>query len=196
MAIDKSRFSLLAFPQAVDAAGRLELNLVFLPRNISPLDDVRNEGVSIGPPFISVKPELTVKVVNNPNEFPGKLPAPPDEETRATDPLAYSTVIKDIYETLKNAKQADGVTPKYFDIAEDRSADRATHLKHSAQDPLPRALALRKFLPDSYCECFNFTAPRLPNAVTDDSYHCAVRDDRPDPAFAPSDGRVSWGKVY
>jgi len=195
MAIDKSRFSLLAFPQSVDATGMLSLNLVFLPRNISPLDDVRDEGVSLGPPFVNVNPDFTIKVVNNANEFPGKLPAPPDEESRPAIGLQYSNKKEAIYLTLRDAKQADGVTSKYFDIDEQRSADRASAKFYSAEDPQPRDKALRKYLPFSYRQAFNFTAPRLPNAVTDDSYHCAVRDTAEQP-FQKSDDRVSWGKVY
>lgn len=196
MAIDKSRFTLLVFPQHVDAAGKLSLNIVFLPRNISPLDDVRDEGVSIGPPFVSVQPEFTIKVVNNPDEFPGKLPSAPDEVTRPTDALIYSTQLSSIYQTLKNATKPDGVTPKYFAIDENRSADKAAAKDYSAGDPLPPNLAIRKYLPFSYRESFNFTSPRIRNAVTDDSYHCAMRDEKPDPLFDPSDGKVSWGKVY
>jgi hypothetical protein len=196
MAIDKSRFTLLAFPQHVDAAGRLTLNIVLLPRNISPLDDVRNEGVSMAPPFVSVKPQFTVKVVSNPDEFPGKLPTAPNEVVRPHEALNYSAQSETIYKTLKEAKKPDGVTPLYFDIDENRSADRATAEKHSADKPLASNLAIRKYLPFSYRESFNFTSPRVRNAITDDSYHCAMRDDKPDPSFVPSDGKVSWGKVY
>lgn len=196
MAIDKSRFTLLVFPQQVDAAGRLSLNLVFLPRNISPLDDVRDEGLSIAPPFVSVQPQFSIRVVNNADEFPGKLPGVPHEEARGTDALVFPAQAAAIYQTLKDAKQADGVTPKYFAIDESRSADRAAAIAHTAEAPLARNLALRKYLPLSFRESFNFTAPRVPNAVTDDSYHCAMRDEKPDPAFVPSDGKVSWGKVY
>lgn len=196
MAIDKSRFTLLLFPQQVDASGKLSLNLVFLPRNINPLDDVRDEGVSIAPPFVSVQPQFTIKVVNNADEFPGKLPAAPNEEIRATGALVFPAQAAAIYKTLRDAKLPDGVTPRYFDIDESRSADRASAVKHSAEAPLARNLALRKYLPHSFRDSFNFTAPRVPNAVTDDSYQCAMRDDKPDPAFVPSDGKVSWDKVY
>jgi hypothetical protein len=196
MALDNSRFTLLAFPQSIDAAGKLSVNLVFLPRNISPLDDVQLGGGGTAPAFAGVQPQITIKVVNNPNEFPGKLPAAPNEVVRVMDTLIYSPGIANIYKTLKDAKKPDGVTPKYFDIDENRSADRPSGLIHSAGDALPKNLAIRKYLPVSYRQSFNFTAPRTSNAVTDDSYHCAVRDEKPDPAFAPADGKVSWGKVY
>ena len=198
MPLDNSRFALLAFPQSVDAAGRLLVNLVFLPRNISPLDDVLTNYGPGGkaPAFAGVQPKLTIKVVNNPNEFPGKLPVAPNEVVRPMDPLVYSAQILQIYKTLRDAKKADGITPKYFDIDESRSADRPTGDNHTADKPLAKDLALRKYLPFSYRQSFNFTAPRIPNAVTDESYHCAVRDDTPDPTFVPSDGKVSWGKVY
>ncbi|MBC7887189.1 MAG: hypothetical protein H7Z13_04825 [Ferruginibacter sp.] len=196
MALDKSRFTLLAFPQSVDAAGKLSVNLVFLPRNISPLDDVLLGGGGTAPAFAGVQPQFTIKVVNNPNEFPGKIPAVPNEVARPMDPFVYSLQIAEIYKKLKDAKQEDGITPKYFDIDESRSADRPSGLTHTAANAMPKKLALRKYLPLSYRHSFNFTAPRIPNAVTDDSYHCAVRDEKPDPAFKASDGKVSWGKVY
>jgi len=198
MALDNSRFTLLAFPQNVNATGRLLVNLVFLPRNISPLEAVKT---IYGPggkasAFASVQPKFTIKVVNNPNEFPGKLPAAPNEVVRPMDPLVYSAQISQMYKTLKDAKKADGITPKYFDIDESRSADLPMETDHMAPKPMPKSLALRKYLPLSYRQSFNFTAPRIPNAVTDDTYSCAVRDDKPDPTFAPTDGKVSWGKVY
>ncbi len=196
MVPDNSRFTLLAFPQSVDATGKLFVNLVFLPRNISPIDDVRIGGGGTALAFVNARPVFTIKVVNNPNEFPGKIPAPPNEVAPVMDALAYSTQSVEIYKKLKEAKLPDGITPKYFDIDEDRSADRPSGVDHIAPDPLAKNLAVRKYLPLSYRQSFNFTAPRIPNAVTDDSYHCAVRDETPDPTFVPGDGKVSWGKVY
>ncbi len=196
MALDNSRFTLLAFPQGVDVAGKLSVNLVFLPRNISPLDDVQLAGGGTAPPFAGVQPQFTIKVVNNPNEFPGKLTAAPNEVVRPMDALVYSAQTAGIYQKLKDAKKPDGITPKYFDIDESRSADRPSGLAHTAGDALPKNMAVRKYLPVSYRQAFNFTAPRTPNAVTDDSYHCAIRDEKPDPTFVPGDGKVSWGKVY
>jgi hypothetical protein len=196
MALDNSRFTLLAFPQQVDAVGKLSVNLVFLPRNISPLDDVLIGGISVAPPFAGIQPQFIIKIVNNPNEFPGKIPTAPNEVVRPMDALVYSGQITDIYKKLRDAKKPDGITPKYFDIDESRSGDRLSGDKHTAEEPLAKNLAIRKYLPLSYRQSFNFTAPRIPNAVTDDSYHCAVRNETPDPTFVKGDGKVSWGKVY
>ncbi|MEO7314342.1 MAG: hypothetical protein ABIW47_04090 [Ginsengibacter sp.] len=194
MALNYSRFTLLAFPQSVDATGKLFVNLVFLPRNISPLDPVTLEGGGTAPAFAGANPVFTIKVGKNPNEFPGKLPLAPDEIMPPMDALVYSTQVETIYKTLKEAKKADGITPKYFDIDESRSSDKTT--EWAAPLPVDKSLAIRKYLPVSYRKSFNFTAPRIPNAVTDDSYHCAMRDETPDPDFKKGDGIVSWGKVY
>ena len=54
-----------------------------------------------------------------------------------------------------------------------------------------------KYLPRSYRESFVFTGPRATGAITDDSYHCAIKDNtKPNPAFVVSPDTVSWGEVY
>jgi hypothetical protein len=197
MAFEQTRFTLMALPQSVDAAGVLSLNIVFIPRNINPLLEV-NTVYGAGNkarPFVTVQPQFDIMVVNNPDEFPGKVAA----NERAQDPinpLTYSAIAADIYTTLRDAKDGDG-NPKYFDIDESRSSDNAAvDPKHRAPKAAPnRDLAVRKYLPQSYRSAFNFTSPRIKNAVTDDSYHCAMRDQTPPKPFV-KDSKISWGKVY
>ena len=55
---------------------------------------------------------------------------------------------------------------------------------------------VRKYLPHSYRQAFNFTTPRTRAAVTDDSYHCAVRGAVKVPGFKRSSDEISWGKVF
>ena len=56
---------------------------------------------------------------------------------------------------------------------------------------------IRKYLPRSYRESFLFTGPRAEGAVTDDSYHCAIKaTKKPNPAFVTTPSTVSWGQIY
>ncbi len=194
MAASNTRFTLMAIPQKIDREGNLSLNIIFIPRNINPLTAINtiygpgNKALA----FADVKPEFTVKVVNNSDEFPGKFPA---TELDFDAVLNYSSDIRKIYETLKDAKNTDG-TPKYFDIDNNRSTDSPTVREEDiAQKPEEKNTILKKYLPVSYRERFNFTSPKIKNAVTDDSYHCAVRDQEPDLNLGKDD-KVSWGKVY
>lgn len=196
MSFEQTRFTIMALPQKVDADGNLSINIVFIPRNISPLKEVStiyNAG-NKAPAFIDVKPEFEIKVVNHPDEFPGKIPANEKSFSPST-PLTYSSIASDIYKALKDAKDENG-NPKYFDIDENRSTDVNPNSKHTApKAAVNRDLVVRKYLPVSYRQAFNFTSPRIKNAVTDDSYHCAMRDQTPPKPFVKDD-KVSWGKVY
>ena len=186
-----SRFTLMAFPQGVDNAGLLSLNIVFIPRNISPLDTITTPYNPLSATaFADVKPSFVAMVVNNPDEFPGKVPV----NERVTDiaVLLYPPEISKLYKTLKDAKFPDG-KPKYFDIDEERSTGKAG--AQSAPAAVDLSSSVKKYLPVSYRKAFNFTAPRTPNAVIDDSYLCAIRGQKPPVPFVP-DNKVSWGKVY
>ncbi|MEO6229703.1 MAG: hypothetical protein ABJB11_14660 [Ferruginibacter sp.] len=193
MSFDQSKFTLIALPQNVNEDGLLQLNILFIPRNFSPLenvDTIYNPAGAI--PFINARPNFVVKVVNKSTEFPGKDAAV--EKPLDLTAVNYSTEIENIYRTLKDAKNAQG-NPKYFDIDEERSTGRAGSIDHVAPDALDRDSAVMKYLPQSYRQAFNFTSPRIRNAVTDDSYQCAMRDQAPN-VKKPVDNKVSWGKVY
>ena len=184
-----TRFTLIALPQSVDNSGLLSLNIVFIPRNISPLEPVplNYSGATPGgtaPPFVSVKPEFSIVVVNKPEEFPGKTPSPPNERLLDPASLVYPSDIQKLYQTLKT---------QYFDIDESRSVGQAN--QQIAPDPVAVASSVKKYLPLSYRRAFNFTGPRHPNAVIDDSYRCALREKKDLPPFV-IDNKVSWGKVY
>jgi hypothetical protein len=185
-------FTLMAFPQGVDSAGLLSLNIVFIPRNISPLEEIETPYNLIEPvtAFAKVQPSFVAKVVNNPDEFPGRIPG--DEKEADTAALLYPLKLSELYITLKQATFPDGKL-KYFDIDEQRSTGKAS--AQSAPAAVDASLAVKKYLPLTYRKAFNFTAPRTPNAVIDDSYLCAIRGQKDLPKFVP-DYKVSWGKVY
>lgn len=184
----------MAFPQGVDTDGTLTVNFLFIPRNINPLLPVNTVFGDAGQaqPFAATQPIFNVTVVNNPDEFPGKIVA---DERAETANLTYSTQISKIYETLRDAKDDEG-KPKYFDIEETYSSDNAAQPEEQkvplAED---RTTSIKKYLPISYRKAFNFTSPRIRNAVTDDSYHCAMRDQQP-PVPVQKNSKISWGKVY
>ena len=188
-----TRFTLMAFPQGVDNAGLLSLNIVFIPRNISPLEKITTLYNPLSAKaFADVQPSFVVKVVNNPDEFPGRVPG--DEKEAYTAPLLYPSEISKLYKTLKEAKYPDDKL-KYFDIDEERSTGKGNESVHGAPAAVEASLAVKKYLPQTYRKAFNFTAPRTPNAVIDDSYLCAIRGQKDLPKFVP-DYKVSWGKVY
>ncbi len=197
MSFEQTRFTIMALPQNVDANGVLSLNIVIVPRNINPLKEVNTaySPTNKTTAFVDVQPQFAIKVVNNPNEFPGKIPAN-EKIAPSISPLEYSTLAKEIYTTLRDAVDENGVK-KYFDIDDSRSTDVAPpNSKHRAPKPeMNRDLAIRKYLPLSYRNSFNFTAPRVKNAVTDSSYHCAMREQKP-LLTVPEEKQVSWGKVY
>jgi len=62
--------------------------------------------------------------------------------------------------------------------------------------PVSEDFAISKWLPQSYRNAFVFTGPTAPGALTDDSYHCAMRaKTKPNPFFVQSPDTVSWGEV-
>ncbi|AMR32709.1 hypothetical protein A0256_15400 [Mucilaginibacter sp. PAMC 26640] len=189
-----TRFTLMAFPQLVKEDGTLTVNFLFIPRNINPLLPVNTIFGDAGQaaPFATAQLVFNIVVVNNPDEFPGKIAA--DERADWAN-IVYSDQIADIYKTLRDARDEEG-RPKYFDIDETYSSDNAAQPEEQkAPVAEERSTAIKKYLPVSYRKAFNFTSPRLPNAVTDDSYHCAMRDQQ-QPASIPKSNKISWGKVY
>ena len=71
-------------------------------------------------------------------------------------------------------------------------------------DPLPStgagapkndSEAIRKYLPESYRNSFNFINPKTPYAKIDDSYHCAMKKPGVKSSFATSSNKISWGRV-
>src|SRR5690606_16076207 len=112
---------------------------------------------------------------------------------------------------LSNATAA-GRVPILRDVTETSAANKSAILQQIASefdisdisdkmpDPVPLDQAgkrgIKKYLPFSYRNGFNFTQPRHPNAVTDDSYQCAVRDKAVLDEHYTRKTNVSWGKVF
>lgn len=174
------RFTILTFPQLFDRT-RLLLNIVVLPRNQNPLRPALDQpGV---PAFALAALSFEAHVITGLSSFP---------TTAGVDAqIALNT------NAPAQAEELFIALGKNFDIKNvdqiNSSANvNATH----ATDPVPVERSVKKYLPESYRTAFNFTTPRTPNAVTDDSYHCAVRGAGWVDGFERSPDFISWGKVF
>ena len=179
------RFAILTFPQFFDG-NTLGLNIVFLPRNQNPL----------------------VSAID------GEPPSPGAAALRRRE-----TVLRraDRERALRPARGNAGACPT---AAGDGAADSGPAAVRSARQPIldhqpgcaehecePRRRWVRPSRPRWRNRSRNTcrtaigisstsSPPRTPNAVTDDSYHCAVRGAAPKPGFVPSPDKISWGQVF
>ncbi len=187
------RFSLLTFPQYFDG-NTLTLNILVLPRNQNPLQGaiIKHDGVQFPPPvipdapaFADAKLTFEAKVITGLGTFPNNQ-LPSASPGLGTNPPANA---RDLFTALGKNFSIKNLAQTNEDLdSNDDSAKKSPAV--SAQ------LSIKKYLPVSYRSAFNFTNPRTPNAVTDDSYHCAVRDAGKVPGFKRSPNEISWGKVF
>ncbi len=182
------RFSILTFPQFFNGE-ELSLNIVVLPRDQNPLSEAiaQHPTIDDAVPFAEAKLSFTANIFDNLNVFPhnhpiiGEIPlevAPPAQSRDIFEALAGQLSINNLNSTNRNVDLA--AIPTEFKPAAAR----------------PEELTVKKYLPKSYRSAFNFTTPRHNNAVTDDSYHCAIKDGKKVPGFQRSSNVVSWGKVF
>ena len=180
------RFAILTFPQFFDG-NVLRVNVVFLPRNQNPLRSaIEGEPLLVGaPPFADAKLSFVARIVSGLAGLPGTvLPLAPL-------PLATAQPA--------NARPLFEALAEQFSIVNKGTPNTNANVNlvvHSAPAPKAFDKSVKKYLPHTYRNSFNFVAPRTPNAVTDDSYHCAVRDATPNPSFIPSPEEISWGQVF
>jgi hypothetical protein len=91
-------------------------------------------------------------------------------------------------------------------IADRSAVFNAIKTKFDIDDDLPRlsdtpakgytaTTSIKKYLTQSYRSSFNYTGPRTPFAVTDDSYVCALRKANPTKPYVP-ETKINWGKVF
>ncbi|MEM6344935.1 MAG: hypothetical protein AAF927_13675 [Bacteroidota bacterium] len=176
----KALFSIMILPQSYEA-GNLNFNLVLLPRNISPLLALSGYQHIPGPnfpkPFVEVGTDLNLVLKYIPDL--SSLPENANATTSIGLNLAVPQTAEKIYLHFKGQFNIN-------DIAS--SAQRAP-------SPDPSRFTL-KSLPKSYCNAFNFTNPRVKEAVIDDSYRCAFKGDKYNKTFKTSPDQISWGKVY
>ncbi|WP_194778015.1 hypothetical protein [Pararhodonellum marinum] len=171
----------MALPQDFDGQN-LTVNIVLIPRNADPFatwpTGVPN-ATSTVPGFADFQPEFSLCVVEGTADFPIQNPL---------NPLRQPHIIPVSVDPASSKAQLIQQVASSFNLP-----------VGDASDKLPPVVSvknsIKKYLPQSYRKAFNFTQPKHPNAVTDDSYECAIRDQVPEPTFTPP-GRISWGKVF
>src|SRR5262245_12307594 len=180
---DETRFTILPFPQAYDSDNNtIRLRIVVLPRNQNPLLP------AMDPPTAGVVPFAEAQWVFEAGLISGLANFPYDQLLHDTRPLPVAAPA--------NAKALFEILKQSFKITDPDRTNAANETPKKATATRPLETSVKKYLPLSYRQAFNFTTPRTPNAVTDDSYHCAVRDAGLVPGFTPSTDFISWGKVF
>ncbi len=187
------RFSLLTFPQSFDG-NTLTLNIVVLPRNQNPLQGaiIQHDGVTFPPPVIPDAPAFAdaalafeARIITGLSIFPNNLLPNASRSLTTTTP----TLARNLFTALAKNFNINNLSQTNEDL--DNNLDTAKKNPAVSQE-----LSVKKYLPISYRSAFNFTTPRTPNATTDDSYLCAVRDAGKVPGFKRSPNDISWGKVF
>ncbi len=173
------RFSILTFPQFFDGA-TLKLNVVVLPRNQNPLVP------AIGgdePSFAEAALSLEAKIISGLANFPNSLAANDAKPLLINQPAQR----QELFLRLGNNFKINNLNQSNANL--DLNADKANVA-------VAQELSVKKYLPESYRQSFNFTTPRNANAVIDDSYACAVRGAEKVAGFKRDADDISWGKVF
>ncbi len=179
----KRRYSTMVFPQKFDG-NTLSLNIVLIPRNQDPflpfpttLPAPDDSAIA----FADLVPEFELAIVRGLDEFP---------LSNATAPTRIPVKKTISVETAANKKA----------ILQAIATDFGGRINHNNSDKANNIIAedvsVKKYLPETYRNAFNFTTPRHPNAVTDDSYHCALRKEATKKPNWQDTDDVSWGQLY
>ncbi|MCI0524177.1 MAG: hypothetical protein L0Y75_02850 [Acidobacteria bacterium] len=180
------RFSILTFPQSFDG-NTLTLNIVMLPRNQNPLQPAIEQHPTIpdAPAFADAQLSFEAHIVSSLSGFPNNHSA--DAVIPLAAPLPANT--RPLFSALASR----------FNVTNAGVTNTDANVNNPLNDQPQKAkpgFPVRKYLPLSYRNQFNFTTPRTRAAVTDDSYHCAVRNAGRVPGFQRSPETISWGKVF
>lgn len=183
------RFSILTFPQFFDGTG-LAINIVFLPRDHNPLNPAiePNLGTNQAPAFADAQLSFVANIFDGLSIFPHNFASVPNLPLTTTLPANR----RDIFETLGNHFSI--INANLINTNDNLAAISSEHKPEEARTD--EALTIKTYLPKSYRNAFNFTTPRHKNAVTDDSYHCAIKNAKYITGFERSSNVVSWGKVF
>lgn len=179
--------TLMTFPQRLEG-NILTVNIVLIPRNQDPFapwpTGLTSPLPTSVPGFADFEPKFRLAVVRGTDDFPLSNATAPGrqpifEPVEVIPATKKAEIIKQVVESLRMP-----------------ISDTSDKLP----DPVPiqesSKRGIKKYLPKSYRQKFNFTVPRHPNAVTDDSYHCAVRDKVEVFENYTPRTTLSWGKVF
>ncbi len=182
------RFSILTFPQLFDD-GELAINIVVLPRDQNPLNPAIKPDMvgSQAPAFADAQISFTANIFDSLSTFPNNNP-PISGLKLITNPANGA---RDVFEALATHMSIENIGIENTNINLNNISP-----EHKPEAARPVDMTVKKYLPKSYRKAFNYTTPRTKNAVTDDSYHCAVKDAKRVSGFKRSSDVISWGKVF
>ena len=180
------RFTILTFPQFFDG-NVLNINIVFLPRNQNPLTAAITGAPPIpdAPPFADAKPSFVAKIITGLSGLPATAASLPSVTLTTASP----TQARPLFEALADQFQISNLGVQNTNL-------NINTFPEKAPDPVDQEHSVKKYLPLSYRQSFNFVAPKTRNAVIDDTYHCAVRGAGPNPGFTQSPDAISWGQAF
>ena len=161
------RFAILTFPQFFDG-DTLGLNVVFLPRNQNPLVSAIDGRAAIGGCPAVRRRETVLRRADRERALrparcsAGACPTGVGDGAAGAGARAVRSARQPVLDHQPRCAE--------HECEPDRARQR--------RPPARSDKSVKKYLPHSYRKQFNFVAPRTPNAVTDDAYHCAVRGAR------------------
>ncbi len=172
-------FSILTFPQYFKD-NVLTVRVVIFPR-LNPFKPLDGDG-GVEKAFAEANFKFRALLFNNPDQFPITNPAV-GTFTEHVFPAAFTLPANrgDLYNELKTYLQiVDDAPTQQFDGG-----------------GAPPKVAIKKYLTESYRSSFAFSRPRTPFCVTDDSFHCAIKNPKkPDPGFKQSPEDITWAKAF
>lgn len=197
MALANEKLRILAFPQRIygEHLDQLDLNVLLLPtQKLLNVEASFNSQLKPGttvqlPKFIGANLKLEVKLICGLSTYPFSDATVLTNEGASLDTktttISFPVNLSALYEGLAAQFKLDT-------ISKPLSSKPTT----GAGDPWADSNGIRKHLPQSYRQAFNFTTPRTEFAKTDDTYRCAIkRTPMPNPAFAQSGNEITWGRV-
>ncbi len=176
-------YSLLVFPQNFED-GVLYFNIMVLPRNINLFKNYENL-----PSFVDADISFKVNIINTLDGLPltaAITHTPPSDITsRAQNKkMLYEQIIQQLErnDNLKISENPDETKDYGFEEQKNKLASKN--------------VSIRKYLPLSYRNAFNFTSSKTRYALTDDEYECIVKNKEKKYTDVRSDERhISWGKL-
>ncbi|WP_027376530.1 hypothetical protein [Kaistella palustris] len=177
-------YSLLTFPQSY-TAGQLFFNIVLLPRNI----DLRKPiGANI-PSFLDGDFQFETKIINELDGLP--LFSAVTDSFSPNIPFLPANKKAVIEEIIVQMEEHDGLK-----ISDDPNVNLDKGAKTQMEAFALKNVAIKKYLPHTYRESFNFTTARTRFAVTDDEYECIIKNKDKKLTDSLTDRKfISWGKL-
>lgn len=174
MELSPTKASILCFPQKF-TGNKIMLNILFIPREdpFEPFVSNLPAGTDTSA-FSTARLKFAARLIPSPELLP--------DPTQAGEPIPLLTTtpagVSELFVALKNT----------YNI---------TLPSNELKPHVSNHTFIRKYLPRSYRQAFDFSHPRSPKfGVTDDAYLCALKQpaSTAPKSFTTSD--VSWGKVF